>query len=232
MKQLGEINMIAISDQIDIDSREVLLNIGYCTDCKPSARIASFINEYVDNTCNLIEPSYSYVIRDIKSVRGSSISIDGSVTFQSKIIAQLMERCEKVAVFLLTIGNHLEDTVRQMSEDGLILQATVLDAIGSVAAETVADFVQEKVNEVAWHHGLCTSLRFSPGYCDWNIKQQKMVFQAVGGNSTGICLTEDCLMLPRKSISGIIGIGYCNGVEHYNPCETCPNYNCPSRREL
>jgi len=223
--------MIAISDQIDIDNRQVLLNIGYCTDCKPSARIASFINEYVDNTCNLIEPSYSYVVRDIKSVQGSSVVIDGSVTFQSKVIAQLMERCEKIAVFLLTIGNHLEETVRQMSEDGLILQATVLDAIGSVAAETVADFVQERVDEVARDHGLCTSLRFSPGYCDWNIKQQKMVFQSVGTCSTGIRLTEDYLMLPRKSISGIIGIGYCNGVEHYNPCNTCPNYHCPSRRE-
>ena len=154
------------------------------------------------------------------------------MTFQSKVVAQLMEQCEKVAVFLVTIGNHLEETVRQMAEDGLILQATVLDAIGSVAAETVADFVQGRVDEVARAHGLCTSLRFSPGYCDWNIKQQKMVFQAVGRDSTGIHLTEDCLMLPRKSISGVIGIGPCNGVEHYNPCKTCHKYDCQSRREV
>jgi hypothetical protein len=224
--------MQAISDRINIDSRQVLLNIGYCNDCKPSARIAPLVNEYIEHAGNLIEPSYSGVIRDIKSVKGSRIVIEGSVIFQSKVIAQLMEQCEKVAVFLLTIGNHLEETVRQMAEDGLILQATVLDAIGSVAAEAVADFVHRRVGEVARAQGLCTSLRFSPGYCDWGLCQQKMVFEAVGGDSAGIHLTEDCLMLPSKSVSGIIGIGPCNSVENYNPCKTCPKYDCPSRREV
>jgi len=224
--------MQVISNRIDIDRRQVLLNIGYGSDDKPSARIAPLVNEYIENACNLIEPSYSGVIRDIKSVQGSSVVIEGSVTFQSKVIAQLLEQCEKVAVFLVTIGNHLEETVRQMAEDGLILQATVLDAIGSVAAETVADFVQGRVGELAQAQGLCVSLRFSPGYCDWDIEEQKMVFQAVGRDSTGIHLTEDCLMLPCKSISGVIGIGPCNSVEYYNPCQTCHKYDCPSRREV
>jgi len=223
--------MLAISNRINIDRRQVLLNIGYSTDCKPSARIASFINEYVDNTCNLIEPSYSYVIRDIKLVQGSRVVIEGSVTFQSKVIAQLLEQCEKVAVFLATIGNRLEEMVCHLAEDKLVLQAAVLDAIGSDVAETVANFVQDRIGEVARAQGLCISQRFSPGYCDWDIGQQKMVFLAVGRESTGIRLTEECLMLPHKSISGIIGIGLPNSnVEHYNPCKTCNKYDCLGRR--
>ncbi|GAH91002.1 unnamed protein product, partial [marine sediment metagenome] len=53
------------------------------------------------------------------------------------------------------------------------------------------------------------SRRLSPGYCDWKIDQQKMVFRAMKDDSAGVRLTEECLMLPQKSISGIIGIGQC-----------------------
>lgn len=225
--------MVSISNRIDIDKQQVLHNIGYGTDCKPSARIASLLNEYVENAYYLIDPSYSGVIRDIKSVQGSRVVIEDSITFQSEVIARLLEQCHKAAIFLVTIGNHLEEMVCHLAENGLILQATVLDAIGSVAVEKVTDFVQGRVGEIARAQGLCISQRSSPGYCDWDIGQQEMVFRAVDGNSAGIRLTEGCLMVPRKSVSGIIGIGLPNkNVEHYNPCKACDKHDCQGRRGI
>ncbi len=223
--------MLATKNEIGIDMHQVLHNIGYGADCKLPARIASLINEYVENAYHLIDPSYLCVIRDIKLVQGSIVTIEGSIAFRSEVIARLLEQCEKAAVFLVTIGKQLEETASRLAEDGLILQATVLDAIGSVAVEKVADFVLSRVGEVACAQGLSISQRFSPGYCDWDISQQKIVFWAVNGASVGIHLTEGCLMIPRKSISGIIGIGPPNGeVENYNPCKTCNRHDCRGRR--
>ena len=223
--------MVAIDDAIDIDRSRVLQSIGYDTDYKPSTRIMSLINEYIDNAHNLISPLYSYVIRDIESVHGSRVEIEGSVVFQSGVIARMLEQCEKVAVFALTIGNHLEELVAHLAEGGVIVQAAVLDAIGSGATEKVADFVQDRIGEVAHAQGLCVSRRFSPGYCDWDVSQQEMVFRAMNGDSAGVRLTEGYLMLPRKSISGIIGIGTrSSNVENYNPCKTCSKQDCLGRR--
>jgi len=223
--------MVVISNRFGIDRRQVWHEIGYGTDCKPPARMASLVNEYVENAYHLIAPSYSGVIRDIKSVKGSRVIIEGPIVFQSRIIARLLEQCHKAAVFLVTIGDYLEEMVCHLAEDKLVLQAAVLDAIGSVAVESVADFVQDRIGEIAHAQGLCTSRRFSPGYCDWKLGQQRMVFRAVNGDSAGIRLTEGCLMLPRKSISGIIGIGPCNSnVENYNPCHICNKHDCPGRR--
>jgi hypothetical protein len=124
------------------------------------------------------------------------------------------------------------DNRRALGGNGIV-QATVLDAIGSVAAEEVAEFVQGKVREIADDQGLAISQRFSPGYCDWDIGQQRRLFWAVGGDSMGIHLTDGCLMIPRKSISGIIGIGPRDGsVDNYNPCRTCDKHNCPGRRRM
>jgi hypothetical protein len=220
----------AIRNELGIDTEQVLNHMGYGTDGVPSARVESLVKEYADNICHLIEPSYAYVVRDINSVRGSRVFIEGSVTFRSNIIAQLLERCQKVAVFVLTIGSRLGDVVRQLSEDGLMVQAAVLDAIGSDAVETLAHVVQDIIGKEAEADGLGISLRFSPGYCDWKVSQQKMVFRAMNSDTAGVRLTDGCVMNPQKSISGIIGIGPPKEVESYNPCKTCKKRNCIGRR--
>ena len=223
--------MLAMSNQLDIDRRQVLSHIGYGDDYQPSARITSLVNDYIENYHDLMAPSYSYAIKDIVSVQGDRVTIEDSITFESRVIARLLEPCEKVAIFALTIGNHLEEMVTYLAENGLIVQANVLDAIGSGAAEQLAVFVEDKIRKIAASQGLIISRRFSPGYCDWELSQQKMVFRAMNGDSAGVYLTEGCLMLPQKSISGIIGIGPASrNIENYNPCHTCNKKDCPGRR--
>lgn len=216
---------------IEIDKKRVCHYIGYDDDKNLSARIASLIDDYAEHAHSLINPLFSYVIKDVEWARGSISLIEGSVIFKSRIVAQVLERCPQVAIFLVTIGKYLEETAFQLSRDGLILQATVLDAIGSNAVEKVADFAQDRIKEVAKARGLVTSRRFSPGYCDWNIGQQRMLFYALTGNTVGIRLTGECLMIPQKSISGIMGIGPANAnVDNYNPCKFCNKQDCPGRR--
>ena len=195
-------------------------------------------NHYVGRT--FIQPSQSMrdfgvkvKLNPVKELLRNKrvLIIEDSIIFKSEVVARLLERCCMVAIFLVTIGSHLEDTASRLAEDGLVLQASVLEAIGSDAVERVADYVQEMTKEMARADGLVISNRFSPGYCDWEVSQQKVIFQAVSGDSIGVHLTEHCLMVPRKSISGIIGIGPSEGnVENYDPCTRCDKYDCPGRR--
>jgi len=224
---------MVVSDRIDvdIDRGSVCQYLGYKDDVEPSARIESLLDEYIEGTRHLTEPAYSYIISDIERVEGSRTLVKGRIVFKSEVIARLLERCKKVAVFILTIGSRLEETAGRLADDGLIVEAYVLDAIGSSVAESLADVVQSKIRDVARAQGLCISRRFSPGYCDWDINQQRVLFRAMDGDSAGVCLSDMHMMAPQKSISGIIGIGLCDqGVESYNPCETCNKRNCPGRR--
>ncbi|MFC2063020.1 vitamin B12 dependent-methionine synthase activation domain-containing protein [Chloroflexota bacterium] len=224
--------MIALDNRIEVDSQQVLSSIGYDIDCQPPSRIESLVNEYADNARHLIEPSYSCVIRDIEWVQGSVSFIEGSVIFKSRVVARLLEQCQKVAVFALTIGNRLEEMVNQLAGDKLMLQAAVLDAIGSEVTEKVAGYVHDKVvGRAAADGGLFISRRFSPGYCDWNVGQQRMLFWALSGKEISVRLTGRGLMIPQKSISGIIGIGgRRDAIEGYNPCRECTKIECPGRR--
>jgi len=157
--------------------------------------------------------------------------IEGSHVFKSRIVAQLLVRCRKVAIFTLTIGPQLEEVVAHLAEEGLVLKASVLDAIGSNAAEKVAQMVTDSISADVRDQKLCISRRFSPGYCDWDVSEQTVIFNAMSGQSVGVSLTESHLMLPRKSISGIIGIGdEQSQIDKYNPCRTCLTLDCQGRR--
>jgi len=221
--------MVTASSRFDIDRRRVLHDIGYPPDSEPSARMESLVNDYVKNAHQFFSPSFSYVVRDIELVDGTSVVLEDGAIFESEVIARLLEKAGKVAVFVLTIGRYLEDTVAQLGQGGLVLQSAVLDAIGSDATERLADSVESQISEVAHNQGLTISRRFSPGYCDWDVSQQKSVFQSMKGDCAGVQLTDGCLMLPRKSISGIIGIGS-HDIEGYNPCKTCDKHDCVGRR--
>ena len=220
-----------VAVDIEIDKEQVCHYIGYDGNHGMSARISSLIDDYAEHAHHLINPLYSYVIKNVEWARGSMALIDDSIIFKSQVVAQLLEHCSQVAILLVTIGKYLEETTSKLARDRLMLQATVLDAIGSDAVEKVADAVQDRIKEIAGTMGLVISRRFSPGYCDWNIGQQRMIFHALTGNTIGVRLTGECLMIPQKSISGIVGIGSSKKhIENYTPCKFCNKQDCPGRR--
>ena len=81
----------------------------------------------------------------------------------------------------------------RLTDEGDMVRTFIADAIGSVIAEKCADqmeiAVQQSIDKLGWHH----TNRFSPGYCGWHV--------------SGVRLTDSSLMLPIKSVSGIIGLG-------------------------
>lgn len=219
------------NEQFEVDVPQILNRIGYDDGNEPSARIMSLVNDYIDNYQDLLSPSFVSTVKDIKSTNYNQVKIEGDIVLKSFKLARLLERCKKVAIFALTIGDSLEEMVEYLARIGLVLKASVLDAIGSGAAETMAGFVEDKIKTEAETEGLVISRRFSPGYCDWKVSEQRMLFKVLRGLPHSVTLTDSCLMVPQKSISGIIGLGLPgNDIEKYNPCITCAKRECPGRR--
>ena len=88
-----------------------------------------------------------------------------------------------------------------------MLRVFIADALGSVIAEKCADqmetALQESIDKLGWKH----TNRYSPGYCGWHVSEQQLLFPLFEGHTCGVRLTDSSLMLPIKSVSGIIGIG-------------------------
>ena len=107
----------------------------------------------------------------------------------------------KVALCVCTIGPGLEKEVEDLTRKNDLLKALILDSIGSEAVEEVAIQSDKSIAEEAIKMNLWPSKRFSPGYGEWDLKEQQFIFKMLPAKKIGIELNESFMMIPRKSIS-------------------------------
>ena len=123
------------------------------------------------------------------------------------IIERQLRGSEAYTLFICTSGIEYEAYQQRLKAEDDMVRVFIADALGSVIAEKTADqmelAVQENINKLGWHH----TNRFSPGYCGWHVSQQQLLFPLFEGNTCGVTLTDSSLMVPIKSVSGIMGIG-------------------------
>jgi cobalamin-dependent methionine synthase I len=115
-----------------------------------------------------------------------------------------------------------------MSE-GEMIEGYIYDVIGSEWVEAAMDKIQETLKNNFNSRELKLTNRFSPGYCTWNIKDQKNIFKLFPDGFCNVTLSASCLMNPVKSISGIIGYGKEIATAVY-PCSICSEKECLHKR--
>ena len=146
-----------------------------------------------------------------------------------KIILRQLRGSEAYALFVCTSGTEYEAYQQRLKEQGDMVRVFIADALGSVIAEKCADqmeaTLQENIDKLGWHH----TNRFSPGYCGWHVSQQQLLFPLFEGHTCGVQLTDSSLMVPIKSVSGIIGIGKKVRKLDYS-CGLCDFQQCYKRK--
>jgi hypothetical protein len=182
----------------------------------PGERFDDVLNESLAAACGLITPKGIYAYAAGRELPGSAI----------------FARLERMAFCVATIGPALEAEVTRLAAGGGLLRAVVLDSIGSVAAEAAADFVDKKIAADAAREGLRTSCRASPGYGDWDVREQAAVFGLLPAARIGVLLSETFMMIPRKSVSFAVHVAAePERLRSENSCENCARTNCAYRLE-
>jgi hypothetical protein len=197
-----------------------------------SQRTKTLLRKAINDCKSLIKPSVLYKEKPIREVAKGSIMLEGGVTLDGSKLSGAMRKCKSTTIFLVTIGNVLDKKIDSLMRKKRMMKAYLYDAIGSVAAEQTVEMFQNMFDSRLKENGKSTTLRFSPGYCDWRLEEQKKLFQLIDNHAIGVELRPNCLMSPRKSISGIFGVGNIQdiGRKNSNPCILCTNKKCMMRR--
>ena len=164
--------------------------------------------------------------------RSNGLSLTGTcLKLEGKAIDALLHDCEICAIFCATVGNDIEALIRKWQLKDLAF-AAMLDACASSAVESLCDTVEKELADECRAQGLFLTDRFSPGYGDLPLSIQPD-FCAVLDTSRkiGVNVNENCLMIPQKSVTAIIGISK-NPQKHYNSgCCNCRLINTCKFRE-
>lgn len=155
----------------------------------------------------LIEPQARLWRGPVRRVdpTGTILLADGA-QFQSRALARLLRGAKEAILFLLTIGPKLETRTQELIRQEQFLEALLLDTAGWAAIDVVAKFLRGRLSAEVKGQGFRLTHRMGPGYADWGLEEQRILFSAFGKGTLPVRLTEACIMLPRKSLSGLFGL--------------------------
>lgn len=199
---------------LKIDPEEVIRQLGYSHADDVSAKIRKRVEQETAQALPLIEPKGAYTVLDQSPRRGLA----------------LFARAERIVLALATIGPAVELKAKRFMKTQQSTRGLIVDAVGTVAAERTANFVERRIRRHFTSSGWKISRRYAPGYCGWDVAAQRDIF-AHFPDTLGIELTDGCLMVPEKSLSfiSLLSKGGDFSAIKVGNCRDCKQERCPYR---
>lgn len=184
---------------VKIPKQEVLHYMRYNTK-EVHQNINQLVDELILDTEKL---SYklTYQFKDVE-IQNDTVLIENDATLQSSDLAAFLEGCQKVVVLAVSLSTQFERKLKLYQQTDA-LKALIYDACGSAFVEAICDDLSYQFETET---SLYTTSRFSPGYGDLALEEQKQFYSLLSLEKLGVELTDSYLMIPRKTVTALIGL--------------------------
>jgi len=147
-------------------------------------------------------------------------------------IRDLLKDCREAVLMAVTLGSGLERLLMQQEVTDMA-DAVIMDACASTAVENVADHFETDLREELQKEGLFLTDRFSPGYGDLPLSVQKRFCAVLDTErKIGLSVSPTMLLIPRKSVTAVLGISDVPKTLRKRGCESCSMFrDCAYRKE-
>ena len=138
-------------------------------------------------------------------------------------IARHLSGCGQVVLLATTLGAGADALINRWKR-AEPTRSLVLDACATQLIEEFCEKIQRQIWKEAANSGLTATWRFSPGYGDLPLDVQPGILEALNASRTiGLTCTENYILLPRKSVTALVGLG---GMTARNTggCDNCNLY--------
>jgi hypothetical protein len=170
----------------------------------------------------LIKPRGVMTVGFVGAKGERTVEVAG-VTFESPVLRQNLEKTNKVFPYIITVGPELERAAVSQVD---LLRQYYLEEMANIALEKAAAWLAARLEK---RYGVGPLSNMSPGSLeDWPIAEQTKLFSILGDTerTVGVRLTDSLLMVPRKSISGILF----PSEEGFVACQLCDRDRCQGRK--
>lgn len=151
-------------------------------------------------------------------------------------LQQVFPRADRLTLYALTLGEALSRRISEFFGRNEPALGYALDSVASERADAAADLLGRRLLGERAEPGQVAAgtrvLAYSPGYCGWHITGQRALFDFLQPQRIGISLNDRCLMLPLKSVSGVLVAGHASihGFDNdFDFCDCCTTHACRER---
>lgn len=186
---------------------------------KPDADMQKLLDECERRLLDVIEPRYLYKAFDIDG-RDDGIYVDGtSLILKGGDIAKHLSGCEKCVLMCVTLSSGADRLIRTLEACDMT-EAVITDCLASAAVEQVCDIAENEIRSKLSDFNF--TWRFSPGYGDLPLELQKDFLNVLDApKRIGLNVTESMILIPRKSVTAVIGISHGEISKGRRGCISC-----------
>ena len=184
------------------------------------------LEKILEKSENLIKsrifPKYVYRTVSVNITGKTTELSDFPTVIESSDLSAHLKNCNKAIIMAVTLTSEADRLISR-AEVSDMTEAYTLDAMCSSAIETACDIAEKEIfSETGAKY---TTWRYSAGYGDLSLSYQKDFIRFLNTEKRiGLTLTPEYLMIPRKSVTAIIGISE-NPLENKRrSCSLCSMY--------
>ncbi len=182
------------------------------------------MNENLEQALAIARPKAFYSVFEVSKIEKGNVFI-GSEVFTSQQLATRLEGVHNVIAHVISCGQEVDRWSHQESDYFVALWLDMLkEMILGCARKQCYQALSAK-------YGIDSFSTMSPGSGNldvWPIGDQRNLFSLLGNvhEKIGVQLTENCLMVPIKSVSGLMF----PSSSQFITCSLCSREHCPNRR--
>ncbi len=187
----------------NINRAEALRYMGYKKGMEISG-MGPLIDKCEEELINTIIPRYCFRIFEIEPYHRFVRLINCSLELKGKDISAHLKDCGKAIVLAATLSSHTDKLINKYKISDMT-SAFILDCLASAAIEQICDIAEKEIlasvgtDNATW--------RFSPGYGDLPIEQQRDIINCLNAEKLiGLTVTDSNILIPRKSVTAVIGV--------------------------
>lgn len=209
-----------------LNRREILRYLG-CTLAQPPEDLVLAVERGVEELTRAARPRAVWRQLPLVGTRPQGTGAD----FQGQDIRRHLSGCHQVLLMAATLGPEVEQLLlRAQVRD--MAHALILDSCASAAIEAVCDDLEEELRERFLVQGSYLTDRFSPGYGDFPLEQQQALCGLLDTQRRiGLTLTPSGILLPRKSVTAVLGVADSPRHRRSQGCAGCALYETCAMRK-
>jgi hypothetical protein len=214
-----------------IDPQVILAIHGYSDKKQPGPAIRELVSGAANEAMNLAKPRAIYQEFPIAQLKDDCLILENGLLLSiGKVISSLWKGSRSLGVSLYTIGGTLEERVSALLAKGENTEALNLDIAGTVALGAIGYQVQNIACQRAAKQGIEIGPWLNPGYLDWPLTDQRLIFSLIPAQTIEVLLNDHCMMIPKKSVTVCAGIGISSASGDFNRCLHCGVEKCDYRK--
>ena len=164
-------------------------------------------DRFIQEASSLISLKGSLLRLAIKHNDGKKIFLDRGLTFTSENLSVFLRDCRETVFMAASTGSAIMDAIKEKTRQDDLAAAVVYDATASEMADAGLDWIMNYLNQHLRREGkTLLPRRFSAGYADFNLENQKAIYDTLQMEKIGVTITPSFILLPEKSVTAISGI--------------------------